>query len=173
MKTLLLDKVYKPISFINFRRMVKLVMCDKVDIISEWEGVPFIYDMNMPSILRLRNYIRRQPLIVRFSYKGVFKRDYYQCQYTGEILPHNELTVDHVIPRSRGGLSTWDNCVTASLDVNAKKGDRTPEEVGLRLIKKPIAPPDPLAIEFTLMENPHHDWASYFPNINIGNYNAA
>lgn len=89
----------------------------------------------------------------------------HNCQYTGESLPPNQLTVDHVIPRSRGGKSTWENCVTASLAVNAAKADRTPEEAGLKLLRPATAPPDSLALEYAVMQTIHPDWEPYFPGV--------
>jgi 5-methylcytosine-specific restriction endonuclease McrA len=164
MKTLLLDKVYRPISFIGFRKMVKLVCTDKVEIISEWKGVPFHDSNDYPAIIRLKGYVRRRPLVARFNFKGVFRRDGYRCQYTGVLLPPSKLTVDHVIPKSRGGTSCWENCVAASLDVNAKKADRTPDEAGLKLLRKPEIPSDYLALEYSLLQNVHKEWEGYFPN---------
>ena len=89
----------------------------------------------------------------------------HNCQYTGVILPPSQLTVDHIIPKARGGKSVWDNCVTASLAVNAAKGNRTPEEAGLKLLRKPIAPSDSLALEYAVIPNPHPDWEMYFPGV--------
>lgn len=88
----------------------------------------------------------------------------HNCQYTGISLPPSQLTVDHILPRARGGKSTWENCVTASLEVNAAKGNRTPEEAGLRLLRPAKAPPDSLALEYAVMSAVHPDWESYFPD---------
>lgn len=165
MRTLLLDKHYKPISFVSYRRMARLVMTGKADVISQWEGDPFIDGVDFPAIIVLKRYIRKKPLLPRFNFRGVFRRDYFTCQYTGEILPPSQLTVDHVIPKSRGGKSTWENCVTASLSVNAAKADRTPEEAGLTLLNKPTAPPDSLALEYAVMQEVHPDWETYFQGV--------
>ena len=138
-------------------------MTGKASIISEWTGVPFYDGMDYPSIIILKKYVRKKPILPKFNFRGVFRRDLYTCCYTGEILPPNQLTVDHIIPRSRGGKSTWENCVTASLDVNAAKGNKTPEEAGLKLLKKPQIPQDSLALEYAILELVHPDWAVYFP----------
>lgn len=163
MKTLLLDKVYRPIAFISERRVARLVWTEKASVLSEWSGVPFYGDMYHPSIIILSKYVRKKPLMPRFNFKGVFRRDFYTCQYTGKILPPSQLTVDHVIPRAKGGKSTWENCVTASLEVNAAKGNRTPEEAGLKLLRPAQAPPDSLALEYVTMQTVHPDWEAYFP----------
>lgn len=89
----------------------------------------------------------------------------HNCQYTGEILPPAQLTVDHVVPKSKGGKSTWENCVTASLKVNAEKADRTPDQAGLKLLRPAKAPPDSLGLEYAVMQSVHEDWEVYFPNI--------
>lgn len=89
----------------------------------------------------------------------------HNCQYTGISLPPSQLTVDHVIPKSRGGKSTWENCVTASLQVNSTKGNRTPEEAGLKLLRPATAPPDSLALEYAILNDIHPDWEGYFPGV--------
>lgn len=164
MKTLLLDKMYRPIAFLGYKRMARLVMTGKANVISEWKGVPFYKNLNYPAIAVLVKYVRKKPLLPRFNFRGVFKRDFYRCCYTGVSLPPSQLTVDHVIPKARGGKSTWENCVTASLEINAAKGNRTPEEAGLTLLHQPHVPTDSLALEYALMENVHSDWEGYFPN---------
>jgi hypothetical protein len=164
-KTLLLDKMYRPIAFLPFKKMVRLVMTGKADVLSVWKGT-FIYNnFEYPSIIILKTYIRKKPLIPRFNFRGIFRRDTFHCQYSGAILPSSQLTVDHIIPKARGGKSTWDNCVTASLAINAAKGNRTPEEAGLKLIRKPTAPIDSLALEYSVIQDPHPDWEVYFPGI--------
>jgi 5-methylcytosine-specific restriction endonuclease McrA len=164
-KTLLLDKMYRPISFVGFQKMVRLVMTGKAEVIAEWDGVNIYKGMDYPATILLKTYIRKRPLLPRFNFRGVFRRDMYRCQYTGVILPPSQLTVDHIIPKARGGKSVWDNCVTASLAVNAAKGNRTPEEAGLKLLRKPIAPSDSLALEYAVIPNPHPDWEMYFPGV--------
>jgi 5-methylcytosine-specific restriction endonuclease McrA len=163
-KTLLLDKVYRPISFISYRKMARLVMTGKANVISCWDGVSFYKGQEYPSIIVLKRYIRKKPLLPRFNFRGVFRRDYFTCQYTGISLPPSQLTVDHIIPKARGGKSTWENCVTASLEVNAAKGNRTPEEAGLKLLRPAKAPPDTLALEYAVMSTTHPEWEDYFPD---------
>ena len=68
------------------------------------------------------------------------ERDGRRCQYTGSVLRHDEGNIDHVVPRSRGGRTTWENCVLASKAINSRKADRLPEEVGLRLLRTPASP---------------------------------
>ncbi len=145
--------------------MIRLVMTEKADVISQWKGELLYEGMEYPSIIILKSYIRKKPLLPRFNFRGVFRRDFYTCQYTGRILPPSQLTVDHVIPKSRGGKSTWENCVTASLEVNAAKSNKTPEEAGLKLLCKPMAPPDSLGLEYAILQEIHPDWEIYFPGV--------
>lgn len=140
-------------------------MTGKADVVAEWKGVPLYKSMDYPAIIILKSYVRKKPLLPRFNFKGVFRRDLFRCQFTGAILPPSQLTVDHVIPKARGGKSTWENCVTASLAVNAAKGNRTPEEAGLKLLRKPVAPADSLAMEYAVIQDPHHSWEEYFPGV--------
>ena len=93
----------------------------------------------------------------------------HNCQYTGQRYPPSKLTVDHVVPKSQGGKSTWENCVTSSLHANAHKGDRTPAQAGMQLLSKPTAPTQALATEYVLTLPTHPDWHTYFPDAEVIN----
>jgi len=165
MKTLLLDRVYQPVAFITFRRMAKMIAKNKVDIIETWPELTFYGGLEYPAVLRLKDYVRKKPRIPRFNRRGVFRRDDYICQYSGERLSPSKLTVDHVLPRAQGGKSTWENCVACSLEMNALKGDRTPEQAGMKLLSKPTAPIQSLAVEYKSMAVIHPEWGNYFPSV--------
>lgn len=93
----------------------------------------------LPSILRLLKRVRpRRDAPVRFSRRNVYIRDKHKCQYCGVIVDPKEITCDHVIPRSRGGKTSWENVVAACHDCNLKKGSRLPEEIGMRLARPPV-----------------------------------
>jgi 5-methylcytosine-specific restriction endonuclease McrA len=94
----------------------------------------------VPEIVALVNFDRIPASSVTFSRRNLFKRDRYTCQYCGSQPVADELTIDHVIPRSQGGQSTWTNCVLACVDCNHKKADRTPDQARMRLRKAPIRP---------------------------------
>jgi len=94
--------------------------------------VPEIIVLNM-----FNGFIRKK---VRFSRRNIFERDRNTCQYCGGRFNKADLTIDHVVPRSRGGHDTWENLVLACVKCNVRKGDRTPEEAGIRLIRKPRKP---------------------------------
>lgn len=164
MKTLLLDKEYKPLRFINLRKLVLFLCNDKIDIVSNWDH--FLWnDFKQPSIVRLKEYVRRHIPHPKFSRMSLFRRDENTCQYTGKKLPISQLSIDHVIPKSRGGETSWTNCVTAWNVINYDKGDRTPEECGLKLIKEP-KPPNNLMYQIYLSLNEKHpDWALFFKGV--------
>lgn len=93
--------------------------------------------MPVPSVIRLLSY-RHIPQQTRaLSRKNILLRDRNTCQFCGRVFPASELTLDHVVPRSRGGHSTWENLVACCYQCNNQKGNRTPEEVGLRLVRRP------------------------------------
>jgi 5-methylcytosine-specific restriction endonuclease McrA len=116
----------------------------------DWVNLPFDSDcdyiktinggIKIPKIIVLCNFDKVPIKRPKFSSTGIWNRDNGICQYTGRKLSKNEGNVDHVIPKSRGGRSNWDNCVLSHKDINAKKADRTPEEAGLKLLKKPTIP---------------------------------
>lgn len=93
-----------------------------------------------PEVVLLAHYGRVPRLEVAFSRRNLFRRDGHRCQYCGRRGSGSELSIDHVQPRSRGGPTSWENCVLACLRCNARKADRTPAEVGLRLARAPERP---------------------------------
>lgn len=165
MKTLVLDRQYQPIRFISYKKLAKFITNDKVDIISWWDDVFYYNTQLYPSIVKLKDYIRKKPRIPRFNSKALFIRDNYICQYTGFRVPSSKLTVDHVIPQAQGGVTNWDNCVTASLEINLYKGNRTPEEAGLVLLSKPKPPAQQIFLEFESLKHKHQDWYDYFVSV--------
>ena len=162
MKTLLLDSNYKPIQFIEFRKLVKLYFNDKIEVLVCWEWFPFVKDIDLPATVRLKKYIRTKNFSVKFSFNSVFQRDNYTCQYTGRKLSGAQLTIDHIVPKIFGGKSTFENCVVADRYINLFKGNRTPEQCGLKLIKKPITPKDKLFLDYQYIDYKHKDWSNYF-----------
>ncbi len=96
--------------------------------------------LRVPEVITLCEYDRLPSATVTFSRRNIFKRDHYACQYCGKQPGSDELTLDHVVPRSKGGQSTWLNCVLACLDCNSRKAARTPVEAGMRLRREPVQP---------------------------------
>jgi 5-methylcytosine-specific restriction endonuclease McrA len=141
-------------------------MCkDKVESVSTWPDVQIRFGgdkkIHFPAILRLKYYVKKKYAQLAFSRKAVFKRDRFTCQYCGEVLKSGQVTVDHVVPKSMGGLSSFINCVTACYSCNNRKGNRTPEGANMELINKPIAP---VGYLHYISENDHWhaDWDKFF-----------
>ena len=132
---------YFPLSLWSWQDSVKAVFLDRVNIVSEYERNERSpgFAKRVPSVIALKTYIplSRRPAFTRFN---VFLRDRFVCQYCVSALPAADLTFDHVIPRSRGGRTTWNNVVTACTECNLKKGNKLPRESGMRPRRKPAEP---------------------------------
>ena len=117
--------------------------------------------IRVPTVIVVSNFARVPMKRPKFNSRNLWVRDGGKCQYTGRDLKPGEGNIDHVLPRSRGGATTWDNCVLAACDVNSRKADRTPEEAGLRLQKPPSAPRE-LPVT-ALLRNVHDipDWEPF------------
>lgn len=96
--------------------------------------------IRIPRVIMLQVYDRIPRLVVRFSRQNIYLRDKNTCQYCGRLKPRDELNLDHVIPRSQGGRTTWKNVVCSCIKCNLAKGGRTPEQANMRLLKKPEQP---------------------------------
>jgi len=114
-----------------------------------------------PTVIVLASYARVPKKRPKLCPKTIRERDGNRCQYTGRVLKPEEGNVDHVVPRSRGGKDAWENCVWAGKDVNTRKGNRLPDEAGLKLIRAPRAVPE---LPVTAFIRNHHgiaDWALF------------
>jgi len=163
-KVLLLNSTYQPIAFLNERRAIRLFFKNKVEVVSSWEDETLRWsngEIKLPSIIRLKYYVKWIPKKSRFNRIGVFKRDKFICMYCGEQFKTSDLTIDHILPKSQGGHLSWHNCVCSCYSCNSKKGDRTPEQAGMRLLKQPIVPISDLAGELFLINHIHPDWKMY------------
>lgn len=117
--------------------------------------------VRVPTVIVAANYSRVPMCQPRFGARGIWERDGGVCQYTGRKLAPGEGNIDHVVPRSRGGATSWENCVLSHRSVNEKKADRLPQEAGLRLLKKPRMPH---ALPSTMLIRNHHgirDWQRF------------
>lgn len=119
--------------------------------------------IRMPTVLVLARYDRVPLKRPKFSARALRERDGNRCQYTGRVLAPGEGNIDHVLPRSRGGHTTWQNCVLACRDVNSKKADRTPEEAGLRLLRAPQPPRALPATAWLRNVKRLPDWEPFLP----------
>ena len=116
--------------------------------------------IRVPTVVVLARYAKVPHKRPKFSSRAIRERDGGCCQYTGKKLSPSEGNIDHVLPRSRGGDTSWQNCVYASKHVNSRKGDRTPEEAGLKLGRKPEAP---RSVPVTLLLRNHHEIEDWKP----------
>ena len=114
-----------------------------------------------PTVLVLARYARMPRRRLSFSRRGLWQRDGGICQYSGRSLAYDEANIDHVMPRSRGGATSWENCVLADQRVNHRKGDRTPEEAGLRLARRPQTPRELPATAFIRNAHGIRDWDNF------------
>jgi 5-methylcytosine-specific restriction endonuclease McrA len=142
--TLVLDTLGFPVAFVSWQRAVSLQWQDRAVMVTE-DAKRVLrstsFEMGMPRVIRLRNHIsRRLRLKVPMTRRNIAIRDNSSCQYCGVVLETAEYTIDHILPRVRGGRSVWTNLALACGQCNKRKSDRTPQEAGLALRQKPVEP---------------------------------
>lgn len=156
---LVLNRHWQPITFSKVRTAIENVMRDMASILDPETYMLMTYEewvseeravarwikttsgsVPAPEVVVLKMYGERPPQKIGFNRSNLFKRDDHECQYCGDALPGNRLQVEHVVPRSKGGPTSWDNCVAACNTCNSRKADRLPAEAGMRLKKEPAAP---------------------------------
>ena len=162
---LVLNQNYEPLNICRVRRAVVLLYRGKAEMLENGSG--FIhtanFDFPVPSVIRLGYLIKRPWLERKLTRLEVFNRDRYTCQYCGRET--RQLTLDHVLPRYRGGQHTWENVVGACIPCNRRKAGRTPEQAGMRLIRRPSPPRG-----YRLFYIPDHylqiqsEWQKYLPH---------
>ncbi len=139
-KVLVLNQSYEPISICTPRKAILLLLLGKAEMIAP-RADKYIRTSSskyqFPSIIRLNNFVQVPYRHIEMSRKNIMKRDEYSCQYCGR---KGNLTIDHVIPKSRGGPESWENLVAACHPCNSKKGNRTPDEAKMPLLRKPRRP---------------------------------
>ena len=118
-------------------------------------------DIRVPKIIRLLFYDRLPRKEVKFNRRNIFARDSNRCQYCGRRRPTSELSLDHIIPRSRGGQATWVNIVCCCTECNVRKGGRTPAEAGIRLIRHPYKPRRNPLIRVKIQSDKYKSWRHF------------
>jgi 5-methylcytosine-specific restriction endonuclease McrA len=121
-------------------------------------------DVAVPRILRLMWYDRLPKRTVKFNRRNIFARDHNRCQYCGGKFPVSELSLDHVMPRSRGGKADWANIVCCCVQCNVRKGGRTPTEAHMRLIAEPIRPKRSPVVTLRLTSEKYASWKQFLDN---------
>ncbi|HFE52841.1 MAG TPA: HNH endonuclease [Bacteroidetes bacterium] len=139
-RVLMLNRNYEPMSVVSARKAIILLYLGKAEVVERYDLWVHSVSTRMPvpSIVRLVSYVRIPHRRVVLTRKNIIKRDNRQCQYCGTRT--GPFTVDHVIPKDRGGTDSWENLVCACVRCNSRKGNRTPEEAGMRLLRKPKKP---------------------------------
>jgi 5-methylcytosine-specific restriction endonuclease McrA len=156
---LLVNRLFQPVQITTARRAILLLFGGAALAIDEagelhefsgWRRLPVRDDddvlpivggaLRVPRVLHLRRYERMRRPAIRLTRRNLMLRDGHQCQYCARRPPVRDLNIDHVVPRSRGGPNSWENLVTACRPCNLRKGRRTPDEAGMRLIRAPVVP---------------------------------
>ena len=190
---LVLNKLFMAVHIISVRRAFCLLCKDLAEVVSLEEGQFATYDfatwrevseyraknfrreeddwvrtpgseIQVPRVIRLLSYDKLPKQTVKFNRRNIFARDNNQCQYCGKRFATTELSLDHVVPRSQGGQSTWDNIVCACLRCNVRKGGRTPREASMTLIRKPEKPKRSPLLNLKLTHRKYQSWKTFLEN---------
>ena len=186
---LVLNKLYMPVQIVGARRAFGLLCREVAEVISieenrfeahdldSWVELSALRDLfpdddhdyvrtvrlevRVPKIIRLLIYDRLPQRAVKFNRRNLYARDESRCQYCGRRYPTSELTLDHVVPRSRGGSSTWSNLVCCCVGCNSRKGGRLPEEANMRLVREPFKPRRSPLIRLTVRDERYKSWRHF------------
>ncbi len=163
-KVLVLNASYEPLNITSWRRAVVLLIKGKAEQLENNERLIYT-DFPLPSVIRLRHYVRVPYKEIPLTRRNILERDRHTCQYCG--YKGEGLTLDHVFPRSRGGGDTWENLVTACVRCNVKKGNRTPKEAQMNLRHQPRRPYSSLQFELVkhTRGNLNQEWRKYIIGI--------
>lgn len=155
-QTLVIDCDYRPVCVVTPRRAVNLIFRGAVEVLEKWDE-ELVKGFNLPAVIRLtKTRITRMQRKTKFRRAVVFARDHWTCQYCGSPVNRTTATIDHIIPKSRGGESSWSNCVTSCLKCNSKKGSKIDVFPSL----KP-KPPHQLHFHVAHGINYHPSWSEY------------
>jgi len=177
---LVLNRSYQPVHITTVRRAFCLLAKGHVRVVGadfgtysfeEWVELEPLGDIDVvetprrrlpaPGVVLLIDFDRLPRREVKFSKRNVYLRDGFRCQFCGSIGRDGELNLDHVLPVSRGGRSSWDNVVTSCIPCNTRKGNRTPEEAGMRLLRRPDRPRWQLVTGIVARRKLHASWAPF------------
>jgi hypothetical protein len=141
-RALLISTAHEPIAFIGYRRMISLLQRKVVEVLADWADDHLLPGVSTPAVLKLNNFVLASSSHKTCSYNRgtVLARDNFKCQYCDKQMSFRDATIDHVLPKSRGGRNHWLNCVASCKSCNRRKNNRTPQEAGMSLIKKPSFP---------------------------------
>jgi 5-methylcytosine-specific restriction endonuclease McrA len=192
MSVLVLNRLYMAIHIVSARRAFTLLCKEMAEVVSiedgqwcsydfeSWREVSefrtafkepdqdwirtFRFEIQVPRIIRLLTYDRAPRSTVKFNRRNIFARDENRCQYCGCKYPTSELSLDHVVPRSQGGPTSWENIVCACVSCNVKKGGRTPDQAHLKLVKRPVKPKTSPLVTVKLGSVKYQSWRAFLDN---------
>lgn len=162
---LVLDAEYQPLRVEHWKKVIASTFLGKAEIVqfSKDRTIKGIqHDYPMPSVIRLVRWFRRDRHAIKFSRINIYARDGFTCQYCWNQFPTEELTFDHVVPRSQGGKTSWTNIATCCVADNMAKANRTPAEAGMRLLRKPVKPQWLPAITVKMNRKIPSEWVPYW-----------
>ena len=164
-QVLVLNASYEPLNITSWRRAVVMMCKGKAESLEQDPRRLIHVGTHLPTVIRMRYYVRVPFRELPLTRQNVFHRDNHTCQYCG--CNGGQLSIDHVIPRSRGGEHTWENITTACLKCNVKKGNQTPKESGMPLLRDPLRPISTFSFEVTrhIHGNVHRQWAKYLVSV--------
>ncbi|CAN5206840.1 HNH endonuclease [soil metagenome] len=190
---LVLNRLFMAVHIISVRRAFCLLCKDLAEVVSMEDGQYATYDFSswrevseyraqlfreedddwlrtvnceiqVPRVIRLVSYEKLPKQTVKFNRRNIFARDNNQCQYCGKKFPISELSLDHIVPRSQAGASTWENIVCACLACNVRKGGRTPKQAHMSLIRKPEKPKRSPMLNLKLSHKKYQSWRTFLDN---------
>ncbi|MFC1739329.1 HNH endonuclease [Planctomycetota bacterium] len=189
---LVLNKHYMAIRIVGAKRAFSLLFRELAEVVSLEDGSYSNYDFQswcevsefkrnfrpnghdwvstvnfhiaVPRIIRLLFYDRLPRTEVKFNRRNIFARDKNRCQYCGKKFTTNELSLDHIVPRSLGGKSKWENIICSCTECNVKKGGRTPQQAGMKLIKQPVKPRCNPLVHIHLGHHRYQSWKQFLDN---------
>ena len=189
---LVLNRFYLAVHVINVRRAFSLLVRELAEVIhiqdgqyanydfDSWRAVSELkasfkdphedwirsvnFEVRVPRVIRLLVFDRAPKQTVRFNRRNIFARDGNRCQYCGKHYPTSELSIDHIIPRSRNGNTSWENVVCACVSCNVRKGGRTPDEAHMRLIRPPVKPKRSPLLSIKLGNPKYESWKTFLDN---------
>ena len=167
-EVLVLNSDFEPLNVCNLRRAIVLVYLGKAEVLHADDGTAYVpstedYGAFRPSVVKLRHHVKRPLPELKLSRRSVFARDNYTCQYCGAGA--KELTIDHVVPKRHGGGMHWENLVACCRRCNTKKGDKTPEKAGMKLLRQPRRPryTPYISLNKYVAGTKHEIWRNYLP----------
>jgi|TARA_R110000823_G_C15896979_1_gene496562 5-methylcytosine-specific restriction endonuclease McrA len=158
--SLKLDAAWRPIEIITSFKAFSMCRSGRANPVEDYDILAHGNSM-FPAVIVLKSYVRKHEFLLSCTRRNVYNRDNYTCQYCSiRAKTKFDLTLDHIVPKSRGGPKTWDNIVSSCHQCNEKKGARTPKEAGMRLLKEPKRPKATF-IDFYAVKHIPKEWSPY------------